>query len=52
MAKSKMTIGQYAMGLVSVGVLFFVIGYSLQKGKEQGTKRNYKENRTRIISKY
>ncbi len=36
MAKSKMTIGQYAMGLVSVGILFFVIGYSLERGKEQG----------------
>ncbi len=37
MAKGKMTIGQYALGLVSVGVLFFVIGYSLKKGQEQGS---------------
>ena len=35
MAKSKMTIGQYALGLVSVGVLFFVIGYSFEKGKDR-----------------
>ena len=35
MADNKMTIGQYAIGLVSVGVLFFVIGYSLKKGRER-----------------
>jgi hypothetical protein len=35
MVKSKMTIGQYALGLVSVGVLFFVIGYSFEKGKDR-----------------
>lgn len=31
----KMNIGQYALGLASVGVLFFVIGWSLKKGQEQ-----------------
>ncbi len=31
----KMNVGQYVMGLVSVGVVFFVIGYSLQKGKDK-----------------
>lgn len=35
MAKRQMTIGTYALGLVSVGVLFFVIGYSFEKGKER-----------------
>tara|TARA_R110002074_G_scaffold280851_2_gene452171 strand:- start:1751 stop:1867 length:117 start_codon:yes stop_codon:yes gene_type:complete len=38
MAKSKMTIGQYTMGLISVGIVFFVIGYSLKKGQEIGDK--------------
>ena len=38
MANKKMTIGQYAMGLISVGVVFFVIGYSLKKGQEVGDK--------------
>jgi len=31
----KMNVGQYVMGLVSVGVVFFVIGYSLQKGRDK-----------------
>ena len=35
MAKNKMTIGQYVLGLASVGIVFFVIGYSLQKGREK-----------------
>lgn len=38
MAKSTMNIGQYAMGLISVGVVFFVIGYSLKKGQETGAR--------------
>lgn len=34
MAKNKMTIGNYAVALLSVGVMFFVIGYSFNKGKD------------------
>ena len=39
MAKKEMTIGKYAIGLVSVGVLFFVIGYSLERGKDYTWKK-------------
>lgn len=35
MAKSKdMTLGTYAMSLLGVGVLFFMIGYGYQKGRD------------------
>jgi hypothetical protein len=33
--KTEMSLAGYALGLVSVGVLFFVIGYSFQKGRDQ-----------------
>ena len=31
---STMSVAQYAMGLVSVGILFYVIGYSYSEGKK------------------
>ena len=31
---SKVSAGQYALGLASVAALMFVIGYSLEKGKD------------------
>ena len=31
---AKVGMGQYVLGLASVGVLFFVIGYSLERGKD------------------
>jgi|TARA_R110001592_G_scaffold20489_15_gene83110 hypothetical protein len=31
---SRMSVSQYVMGLVSVGVLFYVIGYSYAEGKK------------------
>jgi hypothetical protein len=37
--KKDISLVGYAMGLVSVGVLFFVIGYSFQTGKRIGEER-------------
>lgn len=34
MAKQKMNIGTYAVSLVGVGILFFMIGYGYQKGRD------------------
>lgn len=34
MDMNNMPAGQYLMGLVGVGILFFVIGYGLEAGKE------------------
>lgn len=34
MASKKGNLANYAIGLVSVGLLFFVIGYSLERGKD------------------
>ena len=35
LAKQGMSVSQYVMGLVGVGVLFFVIGYGYKKGVEK-----------------
>ena len=31
---TKTSVGSYILGMVSVGALFFAIGYGLKKGKE------------------
>ena len=39
----KFKLGTYAIGLISAGVLFFVIGYSLEKGKDYTWKKTTDE---------